>query len=209
MIDYSLLKADVTYKEIEKAADETVEKGYAALCIPPYHVPRARKRMGTETEAALCTVVGFPLGYSKTSAKVEEIKKAVDDGAHEIDAVISIAAVKDGEWDYVENEIDAMTRATHMRSRKIKIILETCLLTSKEIQQLCEIINRQESDFAKTSTGFSTGGADATIVKLMRRFLNDNIQVKASGGIKTREQALAMIEAGATRIGASKPNLLI
>ena len=149
------------------------------------------------------------MGYSKTSAKVEEIKKAIDDGADEIDAVINIAAVKDGEWDYVENEIDAMTRTTHMRSRKIKIILETCLLNSREIQQLCEIINRQESDFAKTSTGFSTGGADATIVKLMRRFLNDNIQVKASGGIKTREQALAMIEAGATRIGASKPNLLI
>ena len=208
LIDYALLKADVSWSQISKAAEETKDEGYAALCVPPYHVQKLRKVM-PENGPAVCTVIGFPFGYSKTSAKVEEIKKAIDEGADELDAVINISAVKDKEWAYVENEIDAMTRASHMRAKKIKIILETALLNSREIQKLCEIINRQECDFAKTSTGFSTAGADPTIIRLMRRFLNESIQIKASGGIKTREQAVELMEAGATRIGASNPKLLI
>jgi deoxyribose-phosphate aldolase len=210
LIDYSLLKADVSWSDISKAVEETAEEGYAALCIPPYYVQKVKKAMPSDREnhPAVCTVIGFPLGYSKTSAKVEEVKKAIDEGADELDAVINICAVKDKEWAYIENDIDAMTRASHMRSKKIKIILETALLNSREIQKICEIINRQECDFAKTSTGFSTAGADATIIRLMRRLLNEQVQIKASGGIKTYAQALEMVEAGATRIGASNPKML-
>lgn len=210
LIDYSLLKADVSWSDISKAVEETAEEGYAALCIPPYYVQKVKKAMqaAKENHPAVCTVIGFPLGYSKTSAKVEEVKKAIDEGADELDAVINICAVKDKDWAYIENDIDAMTRASHMRSKKIKIILETALLNSREIQKICEIINRQECDFAKTSTGFSTSGADATIIRLMRRLLNEQVQIKASGGIKTYAQALEMVEAGATRIGASNPKTL-
>lgn len=208
MIDYALLKADVTWSEISKAVQESLEEGYAAICIPPYHVQKVRKLINDDKTLAVCTVIGFPMGYSKTSAKVEEIKKAIDEGADELDAVINISAVKDKDWAYVENEIDAMTRASHMRSKKIKIILETALLNAREIQKICEIINRQECDFAKTSTGFSTAGADPTIIRLMRRYLDDKIEIKASGGIKTYAQAMEMVEAGATRIGASNPKSL-
>lgn len=209
LIDYSLLQADVTGAEVEKAVEMAAEYGYAAVCIPPYHVQKAGKAVPEGSLLAVCTVIGFPMGYSKTSAKVEEVKRAIDEGADEIDAVITIAAVKDKDWAYVENEIDAMTRATQMRSKKIKIILETSLLNAKEIQKVCEMINRQESDFAKTSTGYGGGGAESTIIKLMRRILDEKIQIKASGGIKTYQQALEMIEAGATRIGSSNPKLLV
>jgi len=209
MIDFALLKADVSWSEIGKAAEESIEMGYAALCVPPYHVQKLRKALPESKGVALCTVIGFPMGYSKTSAKVEEIKKAIDEGADELDVVINNAAVKDKAWAYVESDIEAMTRATHMRAKKIKVILETSLLNSKEIQKLCEIINQHECDFAKTSTGYSTAGADPTIIRLMRRFLNEKIQIKASGGIKTYERAVEMVEAGATRIGASNPKLLM
>lgn len=209
LIDYSLLQADVTGAEVEKAVEMAAEYGYAAVCIPPYHVQKAGKAVPEGSLLAVCTVIGFPMGYSKTSAKVEEVKRAIDEGADEIDAVITIAAVKDKDWAYVENEIDAMTRATQMRSKKIKIILETSMLNAKEIQKVCEMINRQESDFAKTSTGYGGGGAESTIIKLMRRILDEKIQIKASGGIKTYQQALEMIEAGATRIGSSNPKLLV
>jgi len=209
LIDYSLLQADVTGAEVEKAVEMAAEYGYAAVCIPPYHVQKAGKAVPEGSSLAVCTVIGFPMGYSKTSAKVEEVKRAIDEGADEIDAVITIAAVKDKDWAYVENEIDAMTRATQMRSKKIKIILETSLLNAKEIQKVCEMINRQESDFAKTSTGYGGGGAESTIIKLMRRILDEKIQIKASGGIKTYQQALEMIEAGASRIGSSNPKLLV
>jgi len=172
-------------------------------------VQNAGKAVPDGSSPAGCTVIGLPMAYSKTSAQVAEVNRAIDGGAAEIDAVITIAAVKDKDWAYVENEIDAMTRATQMRSKKIKIILETSLLNAKEIQKVCEMINRQESDFAKTSTGYGGGGAESTIIKLMRRILDEKVQIKASGGIKTYQQALEMIEAGASRIGSSNPKLLV
>lgn len=205
IIDYSLLKADVSFKDVARAAEEARTNGYAALCIPPYHVHKGKRQLLKEGDPVICTVIGFPMGYSKTSSKVEEIKRAIDDGADELDVVINIAAVKDRDWEYVENDINSMVRASHMKSKVVKVILETGLLTGKEIQKVCEIINKHEANFAKTSTGFAEKGADPTTVKLLRRLLNESVKIKASGGIRTIKQVEELLEAGVDRIGLSRP----
>ena len=144
------------------------------------------------------------MGYSTTSAKVEEIKRAADEGADEVDVVVNISAVKNGNWNYVRNDIDSMTTAAHLKARQIKIIFETGLLTDDEIRRLCEICREVEPEFVKTSTGFNGPGASLKAVRLMRKILDGTpVKIKASGGIRTRKQAEKMIDAGAQRIGTS------
>ncbi len=201
-IDHTILRPDTTLEDIKKLCEEATTHGFFAVCVPPFFVKHARQFL-LKSDVKISTVVGFPMGYSTTSAKVEEIKKAVDEGADELDVVINICAVKSGLWNYVQSDIDSMTTATHIKAKQIKVILETGLMNEEEIRRLCGICQEVEPNFVKTSTGFNGSGATLEAVKLLRECLNTKIKIKASGGIRSREAALAMIEAGAARLGTS------
>ena len=201
-IDFTMLKPDGTQKDIDALGKIAVEHTFKAICIPPYFVDFANQTFGT-TPLKIVTVVGFPLGYSSTPAKSEEIKKAIGDGAHEIDAVVNISAIKSGNWNYVSNEIDSMVTACHMRGKVIKIILETHLLTETELNRTIEICVQAKVDFIKNSTGFNGGKANPQLIRQMKQLAGNTIKVKASGGIRTLKEAISLIEAGADRIGSS------
>ena len=202
-IDHTILKPDCTAAEIKRLCEEAIAHRFFAVCVPPYFVKDARNYLKGQP-VKVATVAGFPMGYSTTSAKVEEIKRAADEGADEVDVVVNISAVKNGNWNYVRNDIDSMTTAAHLKARQIKIIFETGLLTDDEIRRLCEICREVEPEFVKTSTGFNGPGASLKAVRLMRKILDGTpVKIKASGGIRTRKQAEKMIDAGAQRIGTS------
>ena len=201
-IDHTLLKADASEAEVKKLCDEAVEHGFCAVCIPPYYVRKAKAWLnGSKVKVA--TVVGFPLGYAHTPAKVEEARRAIDEGANEIDMVINIIALKAGDTNYLKNELTSVATITQLRGGKLKVILETGILTEKEIILGCELCKETSVDFVKTSTGFAKQGATVEAVKLLRAHLPKSIKIKASGGIKTKEFALQLIEAGADRLGCS------
>ena len=201
-IDHTTLKADCRLEDVQSKCKEAVEFNFKAVCIPPYFV-KAAVDLLDNTPVKVATVVGFPMGYSATPAKVEEIKRAIDNGADEIDVVANICAVKGKQWNYVKNDIESMTMAVHLKGKVIKVILETGLLTDEEIEQLCQICAEIKVDFVKTSTGFNGGGATVRVVSLMRSVLPKEIKIKASGGIRTKEDAIQLIEAGASRLGSS------
>lgn len=201
LVDHTLLRVDCRTEDIKKICQEAVDFGFVAVCIPPYFVSLA-DRLLRETDVKIATVIGFPTGFSATAAKVEEIKRAVEEGAHELDIVVNIAAVKNKNWNTVSSDIDSCTSAAHMRGRKVKIILETTLLDKEEIEQLCSICAQHQVDFVKTSTG-TQGGVTVETVALLRQLLPDSIKIKASGGIRTRKQVMDMMNAGADRIGTS------
>ncbi|MFN7115836.1 MAG: deoxyribose-phosphate aldolase [Saprospiraceae bacterium] len=203
-IDHTILKADCTFEDIKRICTEAVQYQFAAVCIPPFYVSHAADfLMGANAKVKVATVVGFPMGYAQTPAKVEEVKRAIDDGASEVDAVINLCAVKNGNWNYVRNDIDSMVMAAHLKGKSIKIILETGLLTEDELRRLADICLEIKPDFVKTSTGFNGEGATVEVVSTLKHLLNDQIKIKASGGIRTREDALRLIDAGAKRVGSS------
>lgn len=201
-IDHTLLKADASEKEVKKICAEAMEFGFAAVCIPPYFV-RKSKLWLSDSKVKVATVVGFPLGYSHTPAKVEEARRAIDEGADEIDMVINLIALKAGDWNYLKNELTSAATIVQLRGGKLKVILETGLLSDVEIIKACELCKEMTVDFVKTSTGFIQPGATVEAVKLLRANLPKSIKIKASGGIKTKEFALELIEAGADRLGCS------
>lgn len=202
VLDHSLLKADCTLTDIQKLCDEAVTHKFYSVCVPPYFVSGAVARL-RDNPVKVATVIGFPMGYTTTQAKVEEIKRAINDGADELDVVVNIGAVKSSHWNYVKNDVESMTRITHLRNKLIKIIFETGLLEMQEIQQLCKICNEMEVDFVKTSTGFNGAGATPAIVQFLREELAKPIKIKASGGIRTLGDADQLIAAGANRLGTS------
>ncbi len=201
-IDHTLLRPDCTLEDIQRVCREAEQHGFAAVCIPPFYVKKAADLLA-ETPVKVATVIGFPMGYSATPAKVEEIKRAVDDGAHEVDVVVNLCALKSGNWNYVRNDIDSVTTAVHLKGRRVKIILETGILTPEETTRVCEICLEVKPDFVKTCTGFNGGGATLEAVARLREAVTDQIKIKASGGIRTHAEALAFIEAGAARLGSS------
>lgn len=204
-IDHTLLKPDATAIDIQQLCAEAIAYSFKAICIPPYYVQEANKALSAEEQRPLiATVIGFPMGYASTAAKVEEIKRAIDDGADELDAVINICAVKSKAWNHVRSDMDSLITAAHLKNKKIKIILETGLLTSKETDQLCELALELKPDFVKTSTGFNGPGAQPEIVRQMLDRLQGKIAVKASGGIRDARTARQFIDMGVKRIGASK-----
>ncbi len=207
-IDHTYLKPDCTEDTIRQICAEALQYGFAAVCIPPFYVNLAAEIL-TESSVAVSTVIGFPMGYACTAAKVEEIKKAVHDGAEEVDVVVNLCAVKSQRWNYVHNDIDSMTRAAHLNGKIIKVIIETGLLEPAEIKKLCSICSELEVDYVKTSTGFNGPGASVEIVQKLRKCLPKGIKIKASGGIRTTEQAEALLHAGADRLGTSSGTLLI
>ncbi|MCS6934090.1 MAG: deoxyribose-phosphate aldolase [Chitinophagales bacterium] len=201
-IDHTLLKPDCNEREIKKLCAEAKEYGFAAVCVPPYFVRKCRRWLeGTPVKVA--TVVGFPMGYANTPAKVEEARRAIDEGAHEVDMVINIIALKAGDFNYLKNELTSAGTIVQLRGGKLKVILETGLLSEEEIIAACKLCKEMSVDFVKTSTGFVTPGATVEVVKLLRANLPSSIKIKASGGIRTAEFAQQLIEAGADRLGCS------
>lgn len=200
--DHTLLKPESTQADIKKLCKEAAEYDFASVCINSCYVKTAAENL-KNTHVKITSVAGFPLGAMTTEAKAFEIENALSDGANEIDIVINIGALKDCRYDYIENELSMLSDLCHKQNAQIKVILETCLLSNDEIIKACEIASSTGVDFVKTSTGFSEGGAYPHHVELMAKSSSDNVKVKASGGIKTLEDALKMIEAGADRLGCS------
>lgn len=202
-IDHTILKPDITSDQVVKICDEALQYGFASVCVQPYYVPLAYDILKEQDKVRVCTVVDFPFGYSSTFSKVESIKKAIDFGAEEIDAVINVLAIKNKDWKSVKYDLEAMKYITVINKKLIKIIFETCYLTIFEIEKLSQLCVEFEIDFLKTSTGYGTAGASIENVRLMKKIAGNKAKVKASGGIKNLEQTLAMIDAGADRIGTS------
>jgi deoxyribose-phosphate aldolase len=201
MIDHTNLKASTVKEEILKLTKEAKEYQFASVCVNPTWVELAAQEL-KGTDVKVCTVIGFPLGANTKEVKVFETKDAIEKGAEEIDMVINIAKLKDGDDDYVESEIAGVVEASKGKAI-VKVIIETCLLTDDEKKQVCNLAVKAGADFVKTSTGFSTGGATIEDVALMKQTVGAHVGVKASGGIRSKEDAQAMVHAGATRIGAS------
>ncbi len=199
-IDHTLLRQDATWEQIRALCDEAIENGTASVCVPPDYVRQAANYLGGILP--VCTVVGFPNGYSTTATKVFETSDAVSNGADEIDTVINIGWVKDRRYEDILAELTAIKRACV--GRILKVIIETCLLTEEEKIKMCRIVSESGADFIKTSTGFSTGGATLEDIRLFKANVAPHVRIKAAGGIRTPEEAEAFIEAGASRIGASR-----
>ncbi|BDB01476.1 deoxyribose-phosphate aldolase [Clostridium botulinum] len=199
-IDHTLLKSQATEKDILKLIEEAKTYDFASVCVNPSWVKIAHKNL-KDTDVKVCTVVGFPLGATSTASKVYETKVAIEDGADEIDMVISVGQLKSGNDKYVKEEIKKIVEAS--KDKLVKVIIETCLLTEEEKVKACTLAKEAGADYVKTSTGFSTGGAKPEDIKLMRETVGKDMGVKASGGIHTKEEMEAMIKNGATRIGAS------
>ena len=201
-IDHTILKPDCTLDEIKGVCEEAVANRFYSVCIPPFYVKDAVQFL-ENSGVKVATVIGFPMGYASTPAKVEEIKRAIDDGADEVDAVVNICAVKSGNWNYVRNDIDSMTRIAHLRGKIIKVILETGMMSQEELEHLCKICVETDTDFVKTSTGILAAGANVDVVAWLRAQLPPSIRIKASGGVRSYQDAVRLIEAGAVRLGSS------
>lgn len=200
-IDHTLLKADATENEVIKLCNEAKEYDFFSVCINPGFVELAAKEL-SESNVAVCTVIGFPLGASTSETKAFETRDAIQKGAAEVDMVINISKLKDKKDEEVLKDIKAVVDAADKKAL-VKVIIETCLLTDEEKERACKLAKDAGADFVKTSTGFSTGGATKEDIALMRKTVGTEMGVKASGGVRTYEDAVTMIESGATRIGAS------
>ena len=198
--DHTLLRVDATSEEIRTLCDQAIKYSCASVCIPPCHVAGAKRYVGNRMK--ICTVIGFPNGYMTTAAKAFEAADAVKNGADEIDMVINLSMVKDGEWNCVKEDISAVRKAT--RGKILKVIIECCLLTDAEKVRLCGIVGECGADYIKTSTGFSTGGATFEDVALMRENSPKKVKVKAAGGISSLEDAAEFMRLGADRLGTSR-----
>lgn len=198
-IDHTLLKPVCTWDEIETLCKEALSYHTASVCIPPSYVKRAREAFGPELP--ICTVIGFPLGYNPAEAKVCEARTALRDGADELDMVINLGDVKNRDFEKVYEEIRALRETAG--SRILKVIVETCYLTRDEKIRLCEIVTKAGADYIKTSTGFGTAGATMEDILLFKEHIGSSVKIKAAGGIRTREDLEAFIQAGCSRIGTS------
>ncbi|MBQ4507050.1 MAG: deoxyribose-phosphate aldolase [Firmicutes bacterium] len=198
--DHTLLSQSATWEDIKALCDDGLKYRTASVCIPPCFVKKAKEYVGDEL--AVCTVIGFPNGYNATSVKSYEARKAIEDGADEIDMVINVGAVKAGDYDYVLREIKTLREVCG--SRILKVIIETCLLSDEEKLRMCEVVTEAGADYIKTSTGFSTGGATFEDVKLLYENVGPMVKVKASGGIKDLDAAAEFIRLGADRLGTSR-----
>jgi deoxyribose-phosphate aldolase len=202
MIDHTLLKPDATQKEIEKLCAEAKQYGFASVCINPSNVKLCATLL-RETEVKVCTVIGFPLGATSSAVKAFETDRAIKDGAREVDMVINIGMLKSGEYESVEEDILSVVSTAHSFGVLAKVIIETGLLTDEEKIKACMLAKHAGADFVKTSTGFAKGGATAGDIALMRKVVGPELGVKASGGVRSQEDARALIASGADRIGAS------
>ena len=199
-VDHTLLAQTSTWEQIKQTCDDAVKYKAASACIPPSFVKRAKEHVGENL--AICTVIGFPNGYMTTPVKVFETKAALEDGADEIDMVINIGDLKDGNHEAVLSEISQIKAACG--DKILKVIIETCLLTEEEMIVMCDLVTRAKADYIKTSTGFSTSGAKREDIILFRKHLGENVKIKAAGGISSLEDAEEFIALGADRLGTSR-----
>lgn len=204
-VDHTLLKAFATWEDIQKLCEEAMEYHTASVCVPPSYIKRIHDTYGEKIN--ICTVVGFPLGYSTTKAKVAETVQAIEDGASEVDMVINIADVKNGDFDKVTEEIRSLKQAAG--DKILKVIIETCYLTEEEKIAMCKAVTEAGADYIKTSTGFGTGGATMEDILLFEKFIGPHVKMKAAGGVKSVEDMEAFLEAGCDRIGTSSAISLI
>ena len=204
-VDHTQLKAFATWEDIKKLCDEAVEYQTASVCIPPCYIQRVKEAYGEQIN--ICTVVGFPLGYSVTEAKIAETKKALEDGASEIDMVINISDVKNGDYAAVEKEIAALKEV--VGDKILKVIIETCYLTEEETIAMCKAVTAAGADYIKTSTGFGTAGATISDIRLFKENIGEHVKMKAAGGVKTVEDLEAFLQEGCDRIGTSSAVKLI
>lgn len=204
-VDHTQLKAFATWEDIKKLCDEAVEYQTASVCIPPCYIQRVKEAYGEQIN--ICTVVGFPLGYSVTEAKIAETKKALEDGASEIDMVINISDVKNGDYAAVEKEIAALKEV--VGDKILKVIIETCYLTEEEKIAMCKTVTAAGADYIKTSTGFGTAGATISDIRLFKENIGEHVKMKAAGGVKTVEDLEAFLQEGCDRIGTSSAVKLI
>lgn len=198
-VDHTLLTPTATWEQVKVICDEGIKFGTAAVCIPPRYVKKANDYVGNKLK--ICTVIGFPNGYSTPEVKVYETEDAIRNGADEIDMVINLGLVKSGDWEGVLEEIKAVKASC--KGHILKVIVEACQLTQEEKLAVCRIVSMSGADFIKTSTGFSTGGATVEDVALFRAHISPDLRIKAAGGIHSFEQAQALLDAGADRLGAS------
>ena len=207
-IDHTVLNPTSPHAAFADACDYAIANRCASVCICPFYVKEAAARL-RGTGVAVCTVIGFPHGTHATAAKVAEARIAIDDGADELDMVVNVSKVKDGDWDYVRSDIKAVLDAVHSAGKLLKVIFECCFLTDEEKIRLCEICTELGVDFVKTSTGYGTGGATVADVALMKAHVGPGVRIKAAGGIHDLQQLLALREAGATRFGCSRTAALL
>ncbi|MCU0356812.1 MAG: deoxyribose-phosphate aldolase [Cyclobacteriaceae bacterium] len=200
-IEHTNLSPTLTIRDIDKLVEEAKAHHFLGICVPPFWVKRAKREIGNDP-VTLVTVAGFPLGYSMTETKLDEIQRAIDNGADEIDVVWNISSFKTG-LPWTKIDLAKCSKLCHDHQKLLKVIIETAYLSDEEIVQACKLCADAGADFVKTSTGFAPSGAQVEHVQLMRSSVPSSIGVKASGGIKTRQQAIAMIEAGASRLGTS------
>lgn len=197
-IDHTLLKAYSSFEDIKILCDEAIKNETASVCIPQTYIKRVKDNYPSLN---VCTVIGFPLGYNSTKSKVVEAENAMEDGASEIDMVINISDVKNGDYKKVEDEIKTLRQTC--KGKILKVIVETCYLTGDEKIEMCKAVTNAKADYIKTSTGFGTGGAKMEDVLLFKKHIGDDVKIKASGGVKSKEDLIAFIEAGCDRIGTS------
>ena len=199
-VDHTQLRAFATWEDIQKLCEEAIEYETASVCIPPCYIKRVHDTYGEKIN--ICTVVGFPLGYSVTEAKAAETKKALEDGASEVDMVVNISDVKNGNYDAVQAEIAALKKITG--DKILKVIIETCYLTEEEKIAMCKAVTNAGADFIKTSTGFGTGGATKEDVELFKKYIGPNVKIKAAGGVSSMEDLEMFLGLGCERIGTSR-----
>ncbi|MBL0742305.1 deoxyribose-phosphate aldolase [Chryseolinea lacunae] len=200
-IEHTNLSPTLTIRDIDQLVDDARQFGFVGICVPPFWVKRARREIGKDN-ILLVTVAGFPLGYNMTETKVDEMQRAIDNGADEIDLVWNISSFKTG-LPWTKIEVAKCSHLAHAHQKLLKVIVETAYLSDEELERACKLCADAGADFVKTSTGFAPRGAVAEHITIMKKVLPPTVGIKASGGIKTREQALAMINAGATRVGTS------
>lgn len=204
-VDHTVLKAFTTWEDIQKLCDEAIEYQTASVCVPPNYIKRIHDTYGNKIN--ICTVVGFPLGYSTTKAKLAEVEQAIEDGVEEVDMVINITDVKNGDFDKVTEEIRSLKQA--VGDKILKVIIETCYLTKEEKIAMCKAVTEAGADYIKTSTGFGTAGATMEDILLFKEYIGPHVKMKAAGGVKSVEDMEAFLEAGCERIGTSSAISLI
>lgn len=204
-IEQTMLGPDTTQKKVEQLISDSLEMGFAGICIPPFFTGSAGRLLKeAQSDMKLVTVVSFPYGYANITTKAEATKKVISDGADEVDIVMNIGAFLGGNYSQVGDEIESVKTLCNMNNRVLKVIIETGMLSDDQIKIAAELCAEKEVDFVKTSTGINAPGATVEVVRLLRQVLPDQIQIKASGGIRTAEQAKSLLDAGASRIGTSK-----
>jgi deoxyribose-phosphate aldolase len=200
-IDHTILKQTTTHIDIKRICNECVEYHFAAACVPPTCVLETKELLAGASKVA--TVIGFPFGYSTGKAKQEEVEEAIRDGADELDVVINLIALKNGDWNYLAKEMNPLKQQIHTKGKVLKVIIESGVLNHEEIARCCELYGGMGVDYVKTSTGYAEQGASVEAVRLMRRYLPLTVKIKASGGIRNYAFALELIQAGADRLGCS------